>query len=105
MRRAPGIALPERPFPPVARDSLLARFAPLIRSDLALRLARNKVEFGLEIPPLSDDPWEHYLVCEALLFRFTEEVKEKARDQQAWTDARETGKALIEQHRREQGLA
>jgi membrane-anchored protein YejM (alkaline phosphatase superfamily) len=73
-------------------------------SDLALRLARNKYEFGLELPPFSDDPWEDYLVSEAILVRWHETEKERQeeqREEQAFAAARQENEKWRQQHLRE----
>ena len=73
----------------------LERFAPLIESDLGLRLARNLAEFGLEIPSLSDDPWEQYLISEALLARFKSEAEELARERREREEARREAQRML----------
>lgn len=87
----------------LADGGLVQRFGALIESDLALRLGRNWIEFKLPFPPLSDDPWEHYLVCEAVLERYLTDEAEKAQERQAWQDAQKQSREALEAYKRERG--
>jgi len=77
---------------PRSGQTLTERYGHLLDRDLAIRLASNQTKLGLAIPELSADPWEDYLLKEAILLRYQDELAEREREQreeEAFAAARE----------------
>lgn len=75
----------------------------LVTSDAGRRLAEAKAEYGVAFPPLSSDPWQQWLVEEALMAAYTARQRAREREAQAHEDAREEAAELIRRHKEQGG--
>lgn len=62
-------------------------------------------EYGLPFPPLADDPGELWLVAEAVMARYHTMRAEHERVQNAHHEAAARARQLVDEHRRQEGLA
>lgn len=81
----------------------IGRFRRLVTSNAGLRFAHAKAEYGVEIPCLSDDPFEQWLVEEALMTAYHERRHREEQLVQAHASARQEAQSRIRQHREGSG--
>jgi hypothetical protein len=79
-------------------------FGRLLRSDeLRRRICQGHFDLGIPWPPFSDDPWEQFLVCEALAVGWRHEQAARQQEQQEKTDARAQAENQLQAYLAERG--
>jgi hypothetical protein len=94
-RGCPGCASARRSM---VSPTLSSRFGALIEGEAGLRFAQARAESGQPFPPFSDEPYEQWLVEEALLLRYRLEVGLERQNEQARADAAEQAQQLLGEH-------
>lgn len=74
---------------------LAERWAAFLQSPAALRLGRLRAEHGVPLPRLADDELEQWLLEEAVMLRWSQEVEQAEEQEEARRQAREAGAELL----------